>query len=427
MSEHALLAPSDSKRWLTCPGAVGLEKRAGIKDKPTESSAEGTVAHDIAYRCIISEQNPKEYLGSSFNQDGFEIEVDQEMVDAIEVYLDYIKGLKGVEAWAEEKVFMSEYVNECSGTIDYFTIVQEDDEYILFIVDFKYGKGILVKAYENPQGMLYSLGALSREELIKYRITKVVIVIVQPRKDSITEFPISINNLRNWGRNHVKSLAEKAYYLAKNPNEITEDDLNPSESGCRWCNVDCIKRTQIGYESAIKGFSDLTSEAKNEVVTSKIEKKNVRDPLIMSGKVLACAYKNLKFFLSWASKLETEISERLLDGQDVPGLKLVATEGNRSWTTKDEKILAKHLHTAGLKKEHYEKISIISPTQAEKKLKEIKPDDYAKRYQKLATALIHRPEGKPKVVSVDDKRPSIVNTVEEFDNIEKKKDFSFLD
>ena len=51
----------------------------------------------------------------------------------------------------------------------------------LSVIDMKYGLGILVDAYQNPQMMCYALGALELFDGI-YDIQEVKMTIFQPRR-----------------------------------------------------------------------------------------------------------------------------------------------------------------------------------------------------------------------------------------------------
>lgn len=57
----------------------------------------------------------------------------------------------------EQKVDFSEYVPDGFGTADCLIVSDET----LHIIDFKYGLGVLVDAYENSQMECYALGALA--------------------------------------------------------------------------------------------------------------------------------------------------------------------------------------------------------------------------------------------------------------------------
>lgn len=81
----------------------------------------------------------------------------------------------------EQRVDFSRWVQDGFGTAD--CIVIADSE--MNIVDYKHGKGVEVNAVDNPQMMLYALGALDIFDVI-YDIDSVRMTIYQRRKSNIS-------------------------------------------------------------------------------------------------------------------------------------------------------------------------------------------------------------------------------------------------
>ena len=80
-------------------------------------------------------------------------------------------------------------------------IIISDDT--LHIIDFKYGLGILVESEENPQMMLYALGALEIYDAL-YDIKTVSMTIFQPRRENISTWTIPIEQLKSWAEQEQK-------------------------------------------------------------------------------------------------------------------------------------------------------------------------------------------------------------------------------
>lgn len=99
----------------------------------------------------------------------------------------------------------SRYVPEGFGTSDFIAVHPE----ILHIVDLKMGKGVRVNAEWNTQGMLYALGAL--DEISIMHDCTVRISIVQPRLDHISEWDISVGDLRYWAEAELMPKAQLAW------------------------------------------------------------------------------------------------------------------------------------------------------------------------------------------------------------------------
>ena len=77
----------------------------------------------------------------------------------------------------EQRLDFSRFVQEGFGTGDCVIIADGT----LYIVDYKHGKGVEVSAVDNPQMMLYALGALELFDGI-YDIDTVQMAIFQPRR-----------------------------------------------------------------------------------------------------------------------------------------------------------------------------------------------------------------------------------------------------
>ena len=73
----------------------------------------------------------------------------------------------------------------------------------------KYGKGVPVDAYLNPQLMLYALGAVDKYDII-YEFETVRMTIIQPRLDNISTFEIEKKNYYT-GLNYVAPRAVQAW------------------------------------------------------------------------------------------------------------------------------------------------------------------------------------------------------------------------
>lgn len=89
----------------------------------------------------------------------------------------------------EQKVDFSKWVPEGFGTSDVVVLSDKTIE----IIDLKYGKGVPVDAYLNPQLMLYALGAVDKYDII-YEFETVRMTIIQPRLDNISTFEIEKKN-----------------------------------------------------------------------------------------------------------------------------------------------------------------------------------------------------------------------------------------
>ncbi|MGG3851417.1 DUF2800 domain-containing protein, partial [Brevibacillus agri] len=106
----------------------------------------------------------------------------------------------------EKRVDLSGYVPESFGTSDCIIIGGKQ----LHVIDYKNGQGVPVPAENNPQMMLYALGALQAYSML-YEIETVHMAIVQPKVwEQPSEWSISAADLQAWGES-IKPIAAKAF------------------------------------------------------------------------------------------------------------------------------------------------------------------------------------------------------------------------
>jgi hypothetical protein len=102
----------------------------------------------------------------------------------------------------------------------------------------------------------------------------------------------------------------------------------------------------------------------------------------------------------WCRAVRAEVERRLLAGKDVEGFKLVTgKKGNRQWA--DGPTVENLFKSFRLKQNEMYKFDLISPTAAEKLLK-----DNPKRWSKVQEH-ITQSDGKPSVAPASDKRPAL--------------------
>lgn len=374
MTAHAKLSASGSHRWVHCPGSVKAEE--SIADRSSSAADEGTAAHELAELVLTHGGACHDWIGKRLIESNA-YTVDQEMADYVQQYVDYVKSHSGQHEY-EQRVDFSEWVPGGFGTADALVL----DDNVLRVIDLKYGKGVQVDAFENTQGLLYALGALSDYEYIA-EIEKVVICIVQPRKDSISEWELDRAELMKWGE-----------WLSERANEALSDSPQrvPGDEQCKFCKA----------MPTCPALMDLA----HRVIATDFDNMDAADnPDTLSDERLAEALSAKKLVLSWFDAVEQHAFQKLERGEAFPGFKLVEGRSLRQW---GDDAVAEQTLVELLGDGAYER-KLLSVAKAEKAL--------GKKRSGGIADLVTKPRGKPVIVPESDKRPSIGASEDDFENI----------
>ena len=366
MSRHALLSASSSERWLNCPPSARLGER--YEDKRSEYAAEGTEAH------MLGEYKLKVALGLAAEDPTEKLKYhSEEMEDCTTGYVEYIleiiKECKEAKVLIEQRLDYSRYVKEGFGTGD--CIVVSDKT--LHVVDYKHGQGVLVEAEENPQMMLYALGALEIFDGI-YDIETVKMTIYQPRRENISTYTVSKDSLYKWAKEVLMPIAKLAY--------AGEGDFKCGD-WCMFCKAKHECRARADY-------------------SMELAKYDFRKPPLLEDWEVEEVLTKIDMLSSWASDIKNYALQTAIRGKKWTGYKLVEGRSNRVYS--DEDLVAKKVLDAG--HDPYEH-KVKGITAMEKTLGKTK-------FNELLEGLIVKPEGKPTLVPESDKRPTMNTTVNEF-------------
>jgi len=405
MGEHSPIGASGAYRWFPCPGSVALCKKAPPEES-SEYAERGTGAHWVHEECLNNETSPYEYEGRVSPND---IEMDYEDVEAVDVSVQFIREKvhnEGLEMLVEAKFELKDIHPDAFGTAD--TALYKDDLSVLYIYDYKHGKGVPVNPYDNRQLMYYALGAiryfcqLINKDLTKVMewgdiFKKVVVGVIQPRCDhkdgAIREWVVPAERLTRF----AKDLKEKAYETER------PDAILQSGDHCRWCNAKtiCPKLYSTAVEVAKQDFK----------VISDPESLSLPAPEQMTAKEISKIMRMQSMVTTWLSGVNAQAKHMLENGEEIEGYKLVKGIKHRKWKDADEAAdkLNTHIENAELFKK-----KIITPAQAEK--------HFAKNHSKIVDDLCFKPEGAPQVAPEWDKRKPIQSTIEtDFEVIEERK------
>lgn len=377
-NNHAILSASSSHRWMNCTPSARLEQE--FADRETEAAAEGTAAHALCehkLRRALKMRSRKPV--SKYDCD----EMDAYTDGYVEFVLEQLTQAKLECAdplvFIEQRLDFSCWVPEGFGTGDCLIVADK----LLHIIDFKYGQGVLVDAEENLQMMLYALGALRLFDSL-YDIADVSMSIYQPRRENVSTWTISVDELNAWAENVLEPRAELAHK--------GEGEYLPG-LWCQFCKaaVKCRARAEEKLQLARFEFAPppLLSDEEIEEILGKLDD-----------------------LTKWASEIQAYAQDAAINhGKMWRGFKLVATRTNRRYT--DEEAVIQAAKDAGYT-DIFRK-SLIPITEMEKLMSK-------KEFNRILGALVEKPQGRPTLVPVTDKRPALTKTGAGDDFTEFKED-----
>lgn len=373
---HSILPASGAHKWLYCPPSARLEDE--IPDKAGMAADEGTLAHglcELKLSKIFTDQNMSTRSYNSRLKKIKENELYQPEMDRFtDEYVEYVKGLAfsmptAPTVMLEKRLDYGNYAPEGFGTGDCVMLQGEN----LHIVDFKYGKGVPVKAEGNPQLALYALGALSEYGFI-YPVKNITLHIVQPRISNTNHWETNTKEVLAWGE-WVKGRAQLAY---KGEGEFQE---GPWCDSC-FCKIAGTCRKRAENHMALMEVATYPGGKPKDVAT-------------LTDEEVGAILKRAQYLASWVKKLEAYAQNRLLEGGKIPGWKLVEGRSNRAFSDPDAAMQA--LVQAGYDRSLLYEEKAITLTEAEKLVD-------AQTWNSVAATYVIKPPGKPTLVPEDDKR-----------------------
>lgn len=363
MGKHAVLSASGSHRWLNCSPSARLELE--FENTSSEAAKEGTAAH------ALCEHKLKKALKKRSRRPASEYDSD-EMEECTDGYVQFV--MEQYEAakqvcndpiiLIEQHLDFSCYVPDGFGTGD--CIIVSDDT--LHIIDFKYGLGVLVDAVDNPQMMLYALGALELYDAL-YDIKEVSMSIFQPRRENVSTWTIPTAQLKEWAENELKPKAILAYN--------GEGAYVPGE----WCTF-------------CRASARCRARAEEKL---KLAQSEFRLPPLLTDAEIEEILAIIPDLTKWANEITAYATDAAVNhGKEWDGFKVV--EGHSVRKYRDEEKVAEATKQNGYCDIYRQ--SLIPMTEMQKLMGKTK-------FEEILGALIYKPPGKPTLVPVSDKRPAM--------------------
>jgi hypothetical protein len=360
VSHSNIVGGSTAKRVINCPGSVKLCQQ--VPPKPSSSYADtGTLLHTVIADLLGTDKPLRDLIGMEYNGIVFDQEMaGMKILPAIEA-LNEIDKDETMEFAVEQTVGFGDLLPGVFGSCD--LIGRIGDRAV--ILDWKFGDGVPVEAEENPQLMFYAAAAMRTPSLawVFDGAKEVECIIVQP--PSIKRWVTSFDRLR---------MFERELVFAVKQSEKPDAALHAGEH-CRWC--------------AAKPICPQMTGAADRALAKQVKELNTQE--------LGLALTKAEMLEEWIKDLRALAIQVLEANGEVPGYKLVQKRGTRQWI--DEQKAIEHLSMFLPESEVLER-SLVSPAQAEKKLKKLKLS--------LGEGLVTSVSSGTTLAPVSDPRPAVL-------------------
>lgn len=404
-SGHSIFGPSGSKMWLNCAGSLIPNLLA--PDTAGVDAAYGTVAHEVTETWLKRGSRPIDLVGRlrfiESGEWGHLITIDEEMLDYAAMCVDWVEFLQG-ERFIEQRVDFSRItpIPNQRGTADLIVIYGD----VMFVIDWKFGKGVRVYAENNTQAMLYALGALWKHDP-DGKIKRIVVRIGQPRLDHFDEWELSRDDLLEFA-----GWAKARMAMAWKVNA----PRTPGADQCQWCRVkaSCAANALLEVQITEGVFDNLDEEVTADQMQAF--KDRLDDTIVdftidtvQAGDLTTEHLAKLKPYApmgqKWWKSIDAELLRRAMDGVDLTQYGQKVVEGRSFRVFVNEEKAIDHLEFLGVPEERSVERKLVSPSKAEVLLK--KAGFRGKEIPSLLAGYTRKPAGKPTIVPLSDKRQAI--------------------
>jgi len=209
------------------------------------------------------------------------------------------------------------------GHVDFLSI----DTNEVNVVDYKFGRGVIVPAKENYQMAIYAWGAIvgykkTHKDWKPKDSTKVRLTIYQPRtrrnedESPHTTWDTTIDSLRHF----VSSKIEHAAEIVLNPKMAHLRKFVANSKACRWCPRSAYCEAHTEY--LLSG---------TEVIQRVQQNQRLTNPSDLSDELLRDIISRKSDIVGWLESITEYAEQRIELGNKIPGTKMVEGKGSRSW------------------------------------------------------------------------------------------------
>jgi hypothetical protein len=408
--EHSrVVGGSSAALLIACPGSY--KQQQGYPEQQSNDSAdEGTALHEAVAWVLANDEEPESTVNRKFY--GWTITEElytEKLKPAIDLFDDlaaYYEDTDGGFTFLIEQRCAMPGIPEAFGTSD---IVFKTPKRA-GILDWKFGYR-LVQAVENAQTRYYARSALySLKEFFTPEYQKpdmpFDLIIIQPMVDygfdevvhRDKDIHTVLTDVGALWTTDVKGLEEFRMTLVAKVAEAMGE--NPTLNRGPHC--------KDKYCRAITGCPQWTgvieklkeARERNDIVVAKGAVPSHKVPTPEELAVILDLEKDYDAFFKAANSLAYDYA---MGGTRIPGRKLVAKQGNRTWVEEDQSVTLKQLIKLGLKQND----CVTAP-----KLKGPKPiEDLLKtKGKELPADMVHRPDNGRQLVPLSSKAPEVSST-----------------
>lgn len=398
--KHAILSPSAAHRWLHCTPAPRVE--AEFPETTSEYAEEGRLAHsvcELAAKKKFTVMNNRAY-NSRLKKLKADPKWDDEMLSTAATYVEHLTehAMRFEHApyvALEVQVDITDYAPEAFGTCDCIMIGGDE----LIITDYKHGKGVPVSAQDNPQMLLYALGALKLyRPIYGDMIRRVSTYIDQPRLDSYDGASMTVEELLAWGES-IKPKAAAAF--------MGTGEFAPGE-WCRFCRAKAKCRARANQNTALEDFKDCIPLGRSIPMQTEYDATGFKPSNCLTDEEIGALLVRAEGLVAWYNDLKEYALVACLNGKTIPGWKAVEGRSTRAWTDQDAALEA--LMAGGVEE-------AIIYDRVPKTLAQLEKVIGKQRFGELVGGMITKSPGKPALAAESDKRPAYNGAAADFSEV----------
>ena len=334
MKHSTVVGGSTAKRVMNCPGSVALVKLAP-KSPSSIYADKGTLLHTVISDVLAEDKAPEDMIGLQYEGQTLDQAMIDEKIDPALDLLDQLDPHQEMKLAVETRVGFGSYLPGAFGSCDLLGRIGET----AYVIDWKFGDGVVVTAEENEQLMYYAAAAMRTPEVawVFEGVTNVECVIIQP--------PV----IRRWRTTPARiKQFERELKRAVKVASLPDAKLYAGDH-CRFCPA--------------KPTCPLITGAVDRALKIQLDKQD--------NTMLSTYATQAVILQGWINDLNALVEMKLKAGDKIVGWKLVSKQARRKWV--DEKEAATGLAPL-LGDSMWKPIEVISPAAAEKLLKKAKKE-----------------------------------------------------